>query len=314
MVNYCFGIDLGGTSVKCGLFTVEGEVVDKWEIKTHVENEGTKILPDIARTIRKKMQERELTDADVKGVGIGIPGPVDKDGKIPGAVNLHWGPKDIEGELSSLCGLPVKAGNDANVAALGEMWKGGGAGAENMILATLGTGVGGGIIVNGKMLVGYHGAGGEIGHASVNPHEEEYCNCGNRGCLEQYASATGIARLARRALKEWKGESSLKSRADSINAKVVFDAYKAGDALAAQVVEEFARILGRALANFACVADPEVIVLGGGVSKAGEVLTRVVKKYYQEYAFLACKEPPIVLAQLGNDAGIYGAARLVLDM
>lgn len=314
MAKYCFGIDLGGTTVKCGLFTTEGEVLDKWEIKTHVENEGKEILPDIAKTIRKKVQEKQIADTEVKGVGIGVPGPVDKNGCIPGAVNLHWGPKDIESELGGLCGFSVKAGNDANVAAMGELWKGGGAGTENMILATLGTGVGGGIIVNGKMVVGAHGAGGEIGHTAVNPHETESCNCGNKGCLEQYASATGIARLARRALSKWEGDTLLRAREDSMNAKVVFDAYKEGDELAKKVVDEFAQILGRTLAGFACVADPDVIVIGGGVSKAGDVLIQAVEKYYKQYAFQACKATPIVLAQLGNDAGIYGAARLVLDI
>lgn len=311
MGKYCFGIDLGGTTVKCALFQNDGTLVEKWEIKTHVEDEGSRILPDIAKTILAKMEEKGLAKEEIEGVGIGVPGPVDENGELPCAVNLHWGRKNIEQELGELSGLFVKAGNDANVAALGEMWMGGGKGAKSLILATLGTGVGGGIIVNNKIVTGTHGAGGEIGHAAVNPDEEIPCNCGNKGCLEQYASATGIARLEREILAKSDEESVLRKRPN--NAKEVFDAYKAGDALAAKVVDKFADYLGNALGIFACVIDPDVIVIGGGVSKAGQVLIDAVEKHYKKYAFPTCKETPIVLAQLGNDAGIYGAAKLVLD-
>lgn len=312
MTAWCFGIDLGGTSVKCALFQTDGTVEEKWEIKTRVENEGKEILPDIAKTILAKMEEKKIVKEDVAGVGIGIPGPVDENGEIACAVNLHWGRKNIEKELAELTGLVVKAGNDANVAALGEMWKGGGQGSKNLILVTLGTGVGGGIIVNEKMVTGAHGAGGEIGHASVEMEEEEACNCGNKGCLEQYASATGIARLARRAMASGQEESVLRSM-ENVTAKDVFDAYKDGDALAAKVVDQFARYLGNALAIFSCVADPDVIVIGGGVSKTGQVLIDCVEKYFRQYAFTACKDTKIKLATLGNDAGIYGAAKLILS-
>lgn len=312
MSAWCFGIDLGGTSVKCALFQTDGTVEEKWEIKTRVEDEGKEILPDIAKTILAKMEERKIAQEDVAGVGIGIPGPVDENGEIPCAVNLHWGRKNIEKELSDLTGLVVKAGNDANVAALGEMWKGGGQGSKNLILVTLGTGVGGGIIVNEKMVTGAHGAGGEIGHASVEMDEEEACNCGNKGCLEQYASATGITRLARRTMAFSQEESVLRGM-ENVTAKDVFDAYKDGDALAAKVVDQFARYLGNALAIFSCVADPDVIVIGGGVSKAGQVLIDCVEKYFRQYAFTACKDTKIKLATLGNDAGIYGAAKLILS-
>ena len=312
MTAWCFGIDLGGTSVKCALFQTDGTVEEKWEIKTRVENEGKEILPDIAKTILAKMEEKKIAKEDVAGVGIGIPGPVDENGEIACAVNLHWGRKNIEKELAELTGLVVKAGNDANVAALGEMWKGGGQGSKNLILVTLGTGVGGGIIVNEKMVTGAHGAGGEIGHASVEMEEEEACNCGNKGCLEQYASATGIARLARRAMASGQEESILRSM-ENVTAKDVFDAYKDGDALAAKVVDQFARYLGNALAIFSCVADPDVIVIGGGGSKAGQVLIDCVEKYFRQYAFTACKDTKIKLATLGNDAGIYGAAKLILS-
>ena len=311
MGQFCFGIDVGGTSVKCGLFKINGELVEKWEIPTCTENNGDRILPQAARSIQEKMAERGLSKEDVTGVGIGVPGPVKADGTVDVAVNIGWGYKDIVGEMQNLTGLTAKAGNDANIAALGEMWKGGGGGYRNLILVTLGTGVGGGIIVDGKIITGAHGAGGEIGHARVDLIEEEECNCGNRGCLEQKASATGIARLARIELADSAEDSIL--RQGEVSAKTVFDAYKQQDAMAIRIVEKFAEILGNSLAIYSCVVDPDVIVVGGGVSKAGTVLTDVLKKYYYRDAFPACRDADIVLAKLGNDAGIYGAAKLVLN-
>lgn len=313
MGKYCFGIDVGGTSIKCGFFTAEGELLEKWEIPTRTENQGENILPDIAKSIEKKMEEKAISKEQVTGVGIGVPGPVNKNGEIPTAVNLNWGYKHISKEMEELTGLPSKAGNDANVAALGEAWKGGAAGCANVILATLGTGVGGGIIVDGKIVAGAHGAGGEIGHANVKHDETDSCNCGNKGCLEHMASATGIVRLAKKALAASDQESALRAAGDKLSAKKVFDAYKAGDALAAEIVEEFGDYLGGALATFATVVDPDVILIGGGVSRAGQPLVDVVEKYYKKYAFTPCKETPIRLAELGNDAGIYGSAKLVVE-
>ncbi len=312
MAKYCFGIDVGGTTVKCGLFENDGTLVDKWEIVTRTENEGENILPDIATAVKSKMQEKGIAKKDVAGIGIGLPGPVRK-GVVSVAVNLHWGEKDVEKELGELSGLPVSVGNDANVAALGELWKGGAEGKKNAIVVTLGTGVGGGIIIEGKLVEGSHGAGGEIGHAHVDDDIEIPCNCGNTGCLEQFASATGIARLAREELVAHPEEESAIRGIDKVTAKNVFDAYKEGDVLSARVVEKFAKYLGKALGAFAAVADPEVIVIGGGVSKAGDCLVDVVAKYYKVYAFSACKNTQIALARLGNDAGMYGSARLVLD-
>ncbi len=310
MKEYCFGIDIGGTTVKCGLFNVKGEILEKWEIPTRTENNGINILPDVAAAINDKIQERQIDRADVAGVGVGIPGPVDEDGAVICAVNLHWGYVQLEDQLERLVGLPVKAGNDANVAALGEMWKGGGAGYHNVVMITLGTGVGGGVIVNGKIVTGTHGAGGEIGHVHVEDQEEEICNCGNRGCLEQYSSATGIVRLANRLLASTDQPSVL--REEPVSAKTVFDAVKAGDALAIEVAEQFGKYLGTALAVVAGVVDPEVYVIGGGVSKAGQVLIDYIQKYYKKYAFTACRDCAFALAELGNDAGICGAAKLVL--
>ena len=312
MNKYCFGMDVGGTTVKCGLFTADGEVVDKWEIKTRTEYDGMRILPDIAETIKAKMEERNLTAEEIAGVGIGVPGPVNDKGEVPCAVNLHWGFTQVEKDLTELTGLKVKAGNDANVAALGELWKGGGAGCHNMIMVTLGTGVGGGIIVNDKVIAGAHGAGGEIGHAHVDDTIKEPCNCGAYGCLEQIASATGIARLANNLLNETDAPSLMREEAE-VTAKVVFDAVKKNDVLAIQVAEKFGSCLDKALASFASVADPEIIVIGGGVSKAGPVLLDFIIPTYKKYAFSGCKETEFALAELGNDAGIYGAAKLVLQ-
>lgn len=309
-MKYCFGVDIGGTTVKIGLFTTEGELLEKWEIKTRTENHGEAILPDVAESLRNKMQEKNIRKSEVDGIGIGIPAPVMEDGVVQKTANLGWGYKEVTREMKELTGLPVAAGNDANMAALGEMWLGAGKGQKNMIMVTLGTGVGGGIIVNGKPLAGSHGAGGEIGHFCVNEEETETCGCGNTGCLEQYASATGISRLARRRLERDDSPSSL--RGSEISAKAVFDALKEGDAVAKEIVEEFGSYLGHALAAIAVITDPSVIVIGGGVSKAGEILLEYVEKYFHEKAFFANQDTRFVLAQLGNDAGICGAAKLIL--
>ena len=313
MGMYCFGIDVGGTSVKCGLFNTDGTLLEKWEIPTRTENKGENILPDVAETIKAKIAEKNIDKDDIEGVGIGIPGPINSKGEAACAVNLYWGFTPVAQILSDLTGLKAQAGNDANVAALGEAWKGAAAGSQNVIMVTLGTGVGGGIIVDGKIVAGAHGAGGEVGHACVEPEEEAVCNCGNHGCLEQMTSATGIVRLAKKYLASHDTPSSLRERGESISAKAVFDALKEGDAAAEAIVQEFSEYLGRALAVFACVVDPEVIVVGGGVSKAGQILIDGVAKYYREAAFIACKDTPIVLASLGNDAGIYGAAKMLID-
>lgn len=308
---YCFGIDVGGTSVKCGLFQTDGVLVEKWEIPTRTENQGEQILPDIAESILNKIKEKNLKKEEIEGVGIGIPGPVNEKGEVACAVNLYWGFKEVAKELGELTGLSAKAGNDANVAALGEAWKGAAAGARNVILITLGTGVGGGIIVNGQIVSGFHGAGGEVGHTNINHEETEACNCGNRGCLEQYTSATGIVRVAKKMLAATDEASTLRD-ADPLTAKDVLDAMKAGDALAVKIMDEVGEQLGGALAVFAAVVDPEAIVIGGGVSKAGQPLIDCIEKHYKKYAFSLCKDTPITIATLGNDAGIYGAAKMVL--
>lgn len=310
-MKYCFGVDIGGTTVKMGLFEKTGEILDKWEIVSKTENEGEAVLPDIAESIKGKIQERGLEEADIVGIGVGVPAPVTADGVVNGSANIGWGYKDVKGELEGLTGLPTEVGNDANVAALGEMWQGGGEGETNIVMVTLGTGVGGGVIIGGKVVVGTHGAGGEIGHLCVNYDETEICGCGNKGCLEQYASATGIVRLARKKLAAETRKTVL--QAENVTAKAVFDAVKAGDTVAQEVAEEFGRFLGYCLANLAVVTDPAVIVIGGGVSRAGEVLIPYIQKPFLEKAFFANKDVEFKLATLGNDAGICGAAKLILD-
>ncbi len=311
MANYVFGVDVGGTTVKLGLFDVSGNLEEKWEIPTRTENGGVNILPDIAVSVQAKMTERSIFKEDVAGVGIGAPGPVDGEGIIHRAVNLGWSEMNLKKELTELLGgMLVEGGNDANVAALGEMWKGGGQGHKDLVAVTLGTGVGGGIIVNGKVVTGFNGSGGEIGHIHVEDHETTACNCGNYGCLEQYASATGITRLAEQKLKSSDKDSVL--RQGEVSAKTVFDAVKAGDELAVEVAVQFGEYLGKALAVIAGVVNPEVFVIGGGVSKAGEVLFDYIRPPYEKTVFHGSKETKFVLATLGNDAGIYGAARLVL--
>ncbi len=310
MKKYCFGADIGGTTIKLGLFDADGIVLDKWEIPTRTENEGAAILPDLAKTILDKIEEKKLTREEIAGIGVDVPGPVSADGSVPHTANLGWGYKAVTKELGELTGLLCKAGNDANVAALGEMWLGGGKGHANVLMLTLGTGVGGGIVIDGQILVGSHGAGGEIGHIHVKDGEEDCCGCGNKGCLEQYASATGIANLEKKWLEKSQEASVLRER--EISARSVFDAVKEGDALAKKIAEEFGACLGKAIAGMTAILDPEIIVIGGGVSKAGPVLLDYIKKDYQEVAFKSTKETPFALAKLGNDAGIYGCAKLIL--
>ena len=310
-MKYCFGVDIGGTTVKLGLFTTEGEIVDKWEIKTRTENQGEAVLPDIAAALNEKLEEKQIPKDEVEGIGVGVPAPVDSEGVVQNTANLGWGYKEVKREMEELSGMKAEIGNDANVAALGEAWKGAAAGAKNVILVTLGTGVGGGIIVDGKIVGGAHGAGGEIGHAAVNHEEKEACNCGNCGCLEQYASATGIVRVAQRTLAATEEQTVLR-KFTKLSAKNVLDAFKEGDKVACDVMAQVGEMLGGTLAMFACVTDPEAIVIGGGVSKAGQPLIDCIQKYYEKYAFTACKKTPIILATLGNDAGIYGSARMVI--
>ena len=312
MKQYGFGVDIGGTTIKMGFFETSGKLLDKWEIKTNTENGGTEILSDVAKAIDNKLAQEGISKDDVQGVGIGVPGPVKSDGVVNRCVNLGWGVVNVAEQLNALTGLKVKVGNDANVAALGEMWQGGAKGSTDVIMVTLGTGVGGGIIVDGKVVAGFGGAGGEIGHITVNKDEIEACNCGQYGCLEQYASATGIVRLCKRKLEKSNEDTTLR-KFDAVTAKDIFDEAKAGDVIAVELVDEVGEILGSALSNMACVVNPEVIVIGGGVSKAGAILIDTIQKHFIETAFHVAKDTKFALASLGNDAGIYGCMQMILE-
>lgn len=306
MNRYYVGVDIGGTTVKLGMFSHTGELMEKWEIPTRIEGEGENILPDVAASIEEKRAEK---DGNIMGIGIGVPGPVTDDGIVLKCSNIHWPVLNVRGKLSELTGIAkVKVGNDANVAALGEMWKGGGRGFDSIVMITLGTGVGGGIIIGGKILTGAKGAGGEIGHTKVRWDETETCGCGGKGCLEQYVSAKGIVRMAKADMRQ---DSAL-SGITSVTAKDVFDAAKEGDEYALSIVDRFAAYLGTALANVAHVVDPEAFVIGGGMSRAGDIIINKVETYYNNNVLYALKGKEFRLAQLGNDAGIYGAVRMVL--
>lgn len=315
MDKYCFGVDLGGTTVKIGLFSIEGQLQDKWEIPTRTENHGAEILSDIAASIQSRMDTGHLSKEQVTGIGIGVPGPVLNENIVQGCVNLGWGNVRVADELSALTGLKVKAANDANVAALGEQWQGGGKGFQNLVMFTLGTGVGGGIIQNGRIISGANGAAGEIGHMVIVDSDEVVgtCGCGHRGCLEQVASATGIVNLTEKKLAECSQDSVLRD-ISPLTAKDVLDAAKAGDALAEQAAENMMKQLGRAAAYIACVVNPDIFVIGGGVSKAGEYLIEGISRYYKNYAFHASADTKFALASLGNDAGMIGAAGMVCTL
>lgn len=314
MSNVCIGVDVGGTSVKIGMFETAGVLLKKWEVPTRKEENGMYIIPDVAHSIRQVMNEMGISFEDVSGAGMGVPGPVMPDGYVEVCVNLGWRDLYPGRELSALLdGIPVSCGNDANVAALGEMWQGGGKGYKDILMVTLGTGVGGGVVLNEKIVAGRHGLGGEIGHMHVRDEEWESCNCGGVGCLEQIASATGIAREARRKMAASDMASVLREKGDQVTAKDVLDAAKEGDQMANEVMELVGRYLGLVLSHVTHVVDPEVFVIGGGVSKAGQFLIDVVEKYYDKYTPISPNKGKIALAQLGNDAGIYGAARLILD-
>ena len=311
-MKYGFGIDLGGTTVKLAYFNEEGQLLDKWEIPTNTTGGGKYILPDIAAAVKNYIKENNISEEDVIGLGIGVPGPVSRQGVVNRCVNLGWGVFNVNDTLSALTGFPVKAGNDANVAALGECWKGGGQGYESIVLATLGTGVGGGIVIDGKIVYGAHGAGGEIGHLVLNKEETVPCGCGKYGCVEQYCSATGIVRTARRHLNRSVHPSVLRDVKD-LTCKDIFDAAAANDVVANEILERVYSQLAEFLSDVCCVVDPEVVVVGGGVSKAGEPLLNGISRHMHKYLFHAIRDLKFSLATLGNDAGAYGAFKLILD-
>ena len=314
MKEYAFGIDLGGTTAKIGLFTTTGDLLEKWEVPTDTSDQGARILPNLAAAVQDKMAQRSLSPDQIEGVGLGVPGPV-QDSSVVAIVcaNLGgWGDCDAGAQLSQLLGgLRVQVGNDANVAALGEIWMGAAKGCRSAVRVTLGTGVGGGVVADGKLIEGAHGAGGEIGHITVNPQETAQCGCGKHGCLEQYSSATGVVRCMNKLLEQ-NPDVPCTLRGRDFAAKDVFDAARSGDKLAQQEVEDMTLTLALALGNIAAITDPEMFLVGGGVARAGDVLLEPLSRHYQANAFLSCRNTPIRLASLGNDAGIYGAVRLIV--
>ena len=307
-MKYGFGVDIGGTTIKIGLFSVEGDLIEKREIPTNKEDNGKYILTEIADFINRTIETKGIDKSDVIGVGLGVPGPVNKNGFVSVCVNLGWNSLNVEKEFHEISGLPVQVGNDANVAALGEMWQGAGKGYQDVLMVTLGTGVGGGCVLNGKIVSGSHGAGGEIGHMPVKDDEPTACNCGNHGCLEQYVSATGIVTQAKKVLDQDARSSSLRNY-ECLEAKHVYDEAKNGDVVANEIVDSTCKILAKALAQICSVIDPEIIVIGGGVSKAGDILTSRITQSFKKYVFNACAQTPIVLAKLENDAGMYGCVK-----
>ncbi|HEL2195077.1 TPA: ROK family glucokinase [Streptococcus suis] len=318
MSKKIIGIDLGGTSVKLAILTTEGEIQEKWSIKTNILDDGSHIVPDIIESIQHRFETHGLTKDDFLGVGMGSPGVVDSEaGTVIGAYNLNWKTLQlVKGQFESALGLPFFIDNDANVAALGEQWVGAGNNNPNVVFMTLGTGVGGGVIAAGNLIRGVKGAGGELGHITVDFDEPFACTCGKKGCLETVASATGIVNLSRRYADQYAGDAKLKQMIDDgqdVTAKDVFDLAKEGDDLALIVYRHFSEYLGVACANIAAVLNPAYIVLGGGVSAAGEFLLDGVRKVFAENSFPQIKESTqIVLATRGNDAGVLGAASLVL--
>lgn len=314
MRKYAFGVDIGGTTVKIGLFETTGNLLETWEIPTRTENGGQYILSDIQKSMERKLEEKGISMSEVEGIGMGVPGPVSSDGTVLKCVNLGWDVFNVEHRLGVMAGgIKVKVGNDANVAALGEMWQGGGKGYRNIVMVTLGTGVGGGIIVDGHILPGINGAAGEIGHIPMRDGETESCGCGKHGCLEQYASASGIVNITKRYLSEHPEVSSTLRGMDGFTSKEIFEEAKLGDKAALVMVDEVGKLLGKALASIACVLDPEVFVIGGGMAKAGEILLESIRKYFRVYAFHASHETKFCMAELGNSAGIYGGVRMLIE-
>ncbi|MCD8050339.1 MAG: ROK family glucokinase [Clostridiales bacterium] len=314
MKPYAFGVDIGGTTVKMGLFTTKGKLLDKWEIPTRTERDGGNILPDVAKAIVSKLIEEDISTEDVEGVGIGVPGPVDDNNTVYRCVNLGWGQFNIKERMNEL--LPqipnVAAANDANVAALGELWQGGAKDHKSAVMFTLGTGVGGGVVLNEKIVAGANGGAGEVGHMTVNPYESVPCGCGKCGCLEQYASANGIVRMAKVMLAASDKYSALREM-DNFTSKDICDLARNGEEMAMDIVDRCGNYLGRAMSYVSCTLDPEIYVIGGGMSRAGKIITNSVLQYYHRYAFHVSEKTDVVIAQLGNDAGIYGGAKMVID-
>lgn len=314
MKPYAFGVDLGGNAIKIGLFQTTGNLVEKWTIPARLEDHGSHLLADVVDAIRAKMAERSLTWDVVEGVGMGVPGPVDQDGTVMRCVNLGWDILNVPQAVRELEPAieKLKVANDVNAATLGEMWQGGAQWNNSAVMVTLGVGIGSGIVVDNKVFVGSTGAAGEIGHMCVNPKETERCTCGNYGCLEQYCSDTGLVRTAQAVLEERPEEPSL-LRDGEITPKAICQAAKKGDAAATEVLDRFGQLMGQALTAVACTVNPQVFVIGGQMAQAGMAILKPIETYFRRYAFHAFRNTPFVLAELGEDAGIYGSVRMLFE-
>lgn len=306
------GIDIGGTTIKSGIFDQDARLLRKWSIPTRKEDEGQHILSDILQTSAKFLQENGLAFEDIQGVGVGIPGPVLHASTVTGGTNLGWQTINIAETLAPhFPNADIRCSNDANAAALGEVLSGAGQGIRDAVMITIGTGIGAGIIIDGKIHNGAFGGGGEIGHLHVNDRETRKCGCGHTGCLEQYCSAPGIVREAKRFLAEFNTPSILRGK-NNLTSKDVLDAARSGDAAACIIADRTGDLLGKACSWVSCVLDPALYIFGGGVSNAGDVLLGRIQKAYRKYAFHVSGNAAFRLAALGSDAGIHGAARLVL--
>ena len=313
MNDYLVGVDIGGTMIKIGCFNTDGVLIKKWSFPTRTIDNGERILNDVAISIDSNLNEEHITIENVMGIGIGVPGPIIKDSIVNKCVNLGWGIKDVAAELSSLINIRnIKVANDANAAALGEAWKGAGEGKHSAVLITIGTGIGAGVIIDESIVSGAFGSAGEIGHIIVNEDETVACTCGNKGCLEQYASATGVVRACKNILALTDTQSVLRDVPD-ISCKEIFDAARNNDPLAVKIVDDVCRNIGKVLSYVSAVVNPEIFIIGGGVSKAGSILLNGIQGYFRHYAFHASRRTRFRLAELGNDAGIYGLARLAMN-
>lgn len=306
------GIDLGGTSVKIGICNHDGHLLYKYEGPTEVDKGTEQIIDNIEQYVKKFTSESGYTWDQIAGIGMGVAGFLDiPRGFVKLSANLGLKNVPLKEILEQRFDKEVVVNNDANVAALGEAWSGAGKGIKNVVCFTLGTGVGGGVIINGQIYEGL-GVAGEVGHLSVVPDLEAIqCGCGQVGCLETVSSATGIIRMARDAVA--RGELAVLSELDSIMAKDVFDAAKNGDESAKRIIQRAAFYLGKSMAMVAIILNPQRFVIGGGVSKAGDILFDPIREAFARYTPEATRDDvDIVPAVLGNDAGIIGAAGLLL--
>ncbi|WP_349407808.1 ROK family glucokinase [Pseudalkalibacillus sp. SCS-8] len=311
------GVDLGGTTIKMAFVDESGNMIEKWHIPTDITDGGRNIANHIGASIKDKLKDTDLEISSIEGIGIGAPGFINlENGFIYKAVNLGWENYPLKDDLEGITGLPVFVDNDANIAALGEMWKGAGNQAANLICITLGTGIGGGIILDGEILHGANGMAGEIGHITSITSGGAPCNCGKTGCLETIASATGIARIATEGLSDHP-ESALHQRLDGkerLTAEDVFISAADGDEWSNEVIRTICHHLGLAIANLSNGLNPSKIVIGGGVSKAGDQLLKPLKEVFAQFALPRVYEATdFAIASLGNDAGVVGAAKLLFN-